>query len=1118
VRHALGLLRALLWITGVVCVGAVVYGLFTTSGSILVLREIESRLDLIHVEGFDGRLWGTSTLQHFRYEDAYVRVEVDDATLDWSPLQLLRKRVQVQSLDAARVVVTVKPSSGRTATPSESGDGAITQLPVALDLSQIRVGQVRIEVDAVEPLVFDTVALDGRWVGDQVRLKSLSAVTPWVGALTVDGRATLRPDAVDFESLRTSGFAAASAQGRLGYNTPSDLSVQWTRLHWPPGPPDTAQLSSDHGSLRWQGVFDDWRYTLDAALSTDGLTAQLAAQGSGSLDGIQADRLELDSDRGRIQANARLQWSPSLRLDGDGYLHNFNPQAWVAELPGDLNTQFKLQTTLIDGQPVIEARLDGAPSTLRDYPFSVSGDLRYADAALSLREVVLRSADTRLDAEGQVWPQLALKTRLKSPDLATLWPDLGGNATAELQLRGDPLRPRIDGRVSAAQLSYGDIRIERLRAHGDVDLNAAVRLGIEIDTLDVGRTIERLRLDLDGRVERHTLDLRVRSAEGQAAAVLNGSLDPQTWHWNGTLDALKVVPESLAAWTLEAPAALSLAASAVTLEPACVSSTIARACVGLRPVGNARRLAFRLEHFDLATLDPWLPAATHITGRLDGHGYADIDGNGLHDLRLNLDSSAIELAQKGLPTLKIKPGQAAVEELDGGLRLSALLPLEQGALQLDGRLGAGNALLQRPLRGTLTVDVPELAWVSLLNRELENVSGELHGRFDLGGTLQAPNLAGTLALQDGALRLRSPGIQLERVQTQLAALQGGTLSVSGEAWSDQGQLRLSGQLDPWASPPTLDLNIDGEDFQAVRTPEARVWISPAVKVHLAKNELHVNGSVDVPEAKITPKTLDSGIGPNPDQVIIRADDDALDRKRLKTFADLQLRLGDKVSFDGFGLKTRLGGAVRVLEAPGVPTRALGELRLIGGQYKAYGQDLNLETGRLLFNGGSLTDPAVELRATRSPSEDITVGVLVRGTLDKPEFSLFSTPAMPQERQLSWLVLGRSLDESSSGEDKALVAGAALSLGLAGSEWLAQKFTGRFGIDEFSLGAKPGQSSDQAQLTIGKYLSPKLYIAYGVGLFQPGHTFRLQYDIGHGFKLASETGAESGGDILYTIER
>jgi translocation and assembly module TamB len=145
-------------------------------------------------------------------------------------------------------------------------------------------------------------------------------------------------------------------------------------------------------------------------------------------------------------------------------------------------------------------------------------------------------------------------------------------------------------------------------------------------------------------------------------------------------------------------------------------------------------------------------------------------------------------------------------------------------------------------------------------------------------------------------------------------------------------------------------------------------------------------------------------------------------------------------------------------------------------------------------------------------------VLVRGRLDAPEFSLFSTPAMPQERQLSWLVLGRGLEEGGSGDDRAMLTSAALSMGLSGSNFLAQRVRGGLRLDDITIGARPGEEADQARLTVGKYLSPDLYVSYGVGLFQPGHVFRLLYTIGRGFKLQTESGVESGGDLIYSIER
>jgi translocation and assembly module TamB len=142
---------------------------------------------------------------------------------------------------------------------------------------------------------------------------------------------------------------------------------------------------------------------------------------------------------------------------------------------------------------------------------------------------------------------------------------------------------------------------------------------------------------------------------------------------------------------------------------------------------------------------------------------------------------------------------------------------------------------------------------------------------------------------------------------------------------------------------------------------------------------------------------------------------------------------------------------------------------------------------------------------------------VRGTLAKPLFTVTSVPTMPRERQLAWLVLGHDLEATGSGDERAMLANAALSLGLTGTDFIAQNLRGRLGIDEISIGADAGDESSQARFTIGKYLSPKLYVSYGVGIFQPGNVFKLLYDLGHGFKLSTESGVVTGGDLLYTVE-
>jgi translocation and assembly module TamB len=376
-----------------------------------------------------------------------------------------------------------------------------------------------------------------------------------------------------------------------------------------------------------------------------------------------------------------------------------------------------------------------------------------------------------------------------------------------------------------------------------------------------------------------------------------------------------------------------------------------------------------------------------------------------------------------------------------------------------------------------------------------------------------------VAMRDGRLRLATPGIELREIGARVEArADSSQVRFSARARSGDGALAVEGSADLARLGDSLQLVLSGEDFQAAATPQMRIWVTPRLEFRLEGRRADLSGEVVVPRAEINLTRLDLGVAPSSDQVIIEPGGEAANRGLLRIYSRLRIGLGDAVRFRGFGLDTRLAGALQVSDEPGRPTTARGEVRLEEGQYKAYGQDLRIETGRLIFNGGPVAEPAVDIRAQREPTEEVTVGLHVRGRLAAPEFSLYSTPAMPQEQQLAWLILGRPLQDSSgSGAERSALGGAALSLGLSGSNFIANTLRGGLRLDEISIGSRPGESPELAQLTFGKYLSPKLFVSYGVGLFQPGQAFRLLYDIGRGSKLRTESGVQSGGDLVYTIE-
>ena len=129
--------------------------------------------------------------------------------------------------------------------------------------------------------------------------------------------------------------------------------------------------------------------------------------------------------------------------------------------------------------------------------------------------------------------------------------------------------------------------------------------------------------------------------------------------------------------------------------------------------------------------------------------------------------------------------------------------------------------------------------------------------------------------------------------------------------------------------------------------------------------------------------------------------------------------------------------------------------------------------------------------------------------------------MPQQEQLSYLVLGRSLnrpDTGATGAEQAALANAALSLGLKGGAFLGDILRDDLGLDEVQIGAGAGESNDQAALVLGKYLTPRLFVSYGVGLFTPGQSFRIRYQLSSKLTVKTETGTQTGGDVIYTIER
>ena len=145
-------------------------------------------------------------------------------------------------------------------------------------------------------------------------------------------------------------------------------------------------------------------------------------------------------------------------------------------------------------------------------------------------------------------------------------------------------------------------------------------------------------------------------------------------------------------------------------------------------------------------------------------------------------------------------------------------------------------------------------------------------------------------------------------------------------------------------------------------------------------------------------------------------------------------------------------------------------------YYAFGQRLDIERGRLIFDGAP-DNPALDILAKRKNLQ-VEAGVEVTGTVRYTFVQLVSQPPVPDSDKLAWLTLGRPLREVTA-TDAALLQAAAAALNKGGKAVpFSRQIANQFGLDEVAVrgGGAPGSQV----VALGKRFSDKLYIGRPAG--------------------------------------
>ena len=1096
---------------------AVAWLVGTRSGARFVVAQVERAMPELEVGSVEGRLLGGLTLRDLALRQAGAEIELEQvfvrigASILWN-----YRRLVVHELALDGLIVSLPAASADPQPASPPGTVTLPalpeiRLPIAVSLRQLTVRGLGVVQAGATLIELETLRASGEASGallddlvlelerQDVRL-GLGGSLQMGGELRHDLRLAWQTGAASGELLLAGTRARIAVQHRL--TTPvsvqtagevrlpidADLEVALEstseaghvdaangRVAW-----SDARLSLDGGPSAWQSEL------ALRLLVPQGPALGVQALARGDLQSADVLRIEVRPDTGgRVAVDGDIDWqAATARLETQ--LHSLALDGWLSTLSGSLTGTANARLSWAN-DVAARVRVDELAGVVNGYELSLAGAAGVQREQVDIDQVTLRLGPNTLAANGVVARNgpAELELRMDAPALDALGVGVAGDLSVDGQIEGPwpSLRARATVRSSALEWQ-----------------GAPVASGLDFM--------------LEGSAAQHRLQLvATDSAAGPLELSFSGVMDGQ--QWRGTLETFSAQPDLAAASpiavALAAPASLNASRDTIEWSDLCLRlGQDGRVCsAGGWRSGELLATTVQIDRIDLM---PWLAryvpltVSGALTGELSLAGPPQqLDG----EAQLGIDGFAVGPGNEPASTLVARTFDMTWQWRSGSLDAQLSVDLGDDGL-LAGALGVDRWLARdATLTGAMTLEMPDLTALNGWQEFVQIDAGRLRAGAEVSGAADSPAFGVEVSLSDGTGVLRTVNVPFSDAALTVSGDPREDLEFAVRLLAGAGQLRARGEID--ARSGAIDGHIDAEGATIAALPDIRLVATTDVSVHLGPAAQVVQGSVRVDEAEVVVRALPEGaVAVSPDTEIVSANDplEPLELQKVQDI-DLQLSLGPSVELSGFGLDTRLEGALRVRQRTNRAPEGFGELELRDAQYLAYGQRLAVSRGTLVFSG-PLDSPQLAVRAERE-IDDTRVGIDISGTPELLTSTLTSDPALDDAEVLSLLLTGRSLSSANSDEGGTL-ADAAITLGLKRAFGVSGAIRDTVGLDTLSVEG----SGQDGRVLAGKQLSERLYLQYAYGVFDQVSRVLLRWQLSDRLALESSSGDTQTVDLVYSV--
>ncbi len=533
----------------------------------------------------------------------------------------------------------------------------------------------------------------------------------------------------------------------------------------------------------------------------------------------------------------------------------------------------------------------------------------------------------------------------------------------------------------------------------------------------------------------------------------------------------------------------------------------------------------------LETLRPLLAGAPEMRGVIDVT--ADLSGTASAPLLEGKASiTALSIAGQSFEgmtaTLAYHPGTAVLRaELrqDSSHTLSA-----EGTLPVTARWDpswraspAGDATLALRSSGVSLAPLNAFA-----GRNVEKIQGELAGEVTASGPFDALKPRGSLELRGGEVSIKTLGTAFSEGTVQLRFDPEAIRVDKIFARSGDGTLEGSGTIPLVAgAPDPLRFSVEARKLRAAGSHRYRGDVDASLSVQGTTAAPEVLGRIEVLWAMLRPDLAFLGKKPSErDPTIQIASDEVLPepaaaavppapRPRIyeASTLDVTLAIHRNTWVRQEDTAVELEGEVRATKKPNAEIELVGEVRTVRGWGLLQGRRFTVSRGRVLFTGGPLIDPTLDIVADYR-SKGYLVHAIVSGTANSPALTLESEPSLEQADIVSVLIFGKPSSELNDGQKSDLRKEASnLAAGFAFTE-IGKSVTQALGLERHGIHVEELSSE---RLAVGSNVTKDTYVSVAQNLGdRKGEEVSLQHEIVRDWSVqgTTNTNGGSGLDVIW----